>query len=100
MSNIKSSDPALVGELVIRAADLPDEDLRMVVEFATRLAEARQLEQTVQAQAILKRAKDAAERTHHKSRAELFAELEDIGERIRAQAISKGTAHNGDWQHD
>lgn len=92
---------SLVREAVIEVAQLPDQDLLVVMQFMRELRE----RQTISAprpsvSEIRAEAKRLAADMGNLSRAEVMAHFRTTTECIRAQAVTDGTAIEGDWRGD
>jgi len=75
---------------VIEVAQLPENELLIVIEMVDSLKKQRIHPNRVIAAEIIARAKARATETSHLSRSELMQEFGDILESIRAEAISRG----------
>ena len=89
-------------ELIRELSDLSEEDFPLVAEFIeylrTRRASLASMQRTVAD--IRTEAHRRARQIGDLPRAEIVARFEAIAESIRQEAVSKGTAVEGDWQGD
>ncbi|HLB47502.1 MAG TPA: hypothetical protein VJL59_10900 [Anaerolineales bacterium] len=90
----------LVRKAVIEVAQLPENELLVVIEMVDNLKKQRARPNRESAAQIVARAKARAAETSHLSRAELMQQFGDALEAIRAEAIAKGTAIEGEWAGD
>lgn len=97
MNHVQMIDQSLLRRTVVEVASLPDDDLAILLEVVALLKQHRANEMTADIrQAARRRAMDL----RGLPRDQLAAQLREVGERIRAQAIASGTAIDGDWQGD
>ena len=91
----------LLREVITRVAQLPPNDLLVVYET---LSDLKQKDKTgkpaFNADEILSRAKARASELSHLTHAEVVQRFIDAADRIRAEAIKKGTAIEGEWESD
>jgi hypothetical protein len=86
-----------VSQVAARLAELPPEDLPLVVDFLDYLKERR----PVSASARLRtEARRRARLLQDVPREQLAARFAELTEEIRREAIAKGTAVDGDWVGD
>ena len=90
----------LVRKAVIEVAQLPENELLVVIEMVDNLKKQRARPNRESAAQIVARAKARAAETSHLSRAALMQQFGDTLEAIRAEAIAKGTAIEGEWEGD
>ena len=90
----------LVRRAVIEVAQLQEKELLIVIEMVDALKKQRARPNREAAAEIVARAKARAAETSHLSHAELVQRFIDAAERIRAEAITKGTAIEGEWEGD
>ena len=90
----------LVRKAVIEVAQLPENELLIVIEMVDNLKKQRARPNRESAAQIVARAKARAVETRHLSRAALMQQFGDTLEAIRAEAIAKGTAIEGEWEGD
>lgn len=90
----------LVREAVIGVAQLPENDLWVVIETVTNLKKQRSRPDRTSAAQIVARAKQRANETSHLSREELMKQFGETLESIRADAIAKGTVLDKEWEGD
>jgi hypothetical protein len=88
----------LVRKAVIEVAQLPENELLIVIEMVGSLKKQRARPNRESAAEIVTRAKVRAAETSHLSRTELMQQFGDALEAIRAEAIAKGTAIEGEWE--
>ena len=89
-------------ELLKELDELPEEDLPLVAEFVGYLR-TRHSKSTISKGLIAAIRAEAHRRAIQMGdlpRAEIVARFEAIAESIRQEAVSKGTAVEGDWQGD
>jgi len=96
------TDESLVRRAVMDVASLPEEDLPLVIEFVDYLNRRRQTttEKKLSTVEIRAQARRRASALKDVPRQELVARFNELTEAIRAQAIAKDTAIDGDWQGD
>ena len=85
----------LIRKAVIEVAQLPENELLLVIEMVGELKKQRAQPNREKAAEIVAHAKMRAADTSSLSRAELMQEFSGVLEEIRAQAIAKGTAIEG-----
>lgn len=90
----------MVRKAVIAVAQLPENELLVVIEMVDHLKHQRAHLNHEAAVQILARAKARAAETSHLSRAEVMQQFGQALEAIRAEAIAKGTALEGEWEGD
>ena len=90
----------LVRQAVIEVAQLPENELLIVVEMVDSLKRHRAHSNRKSAAEIVARAKARPAETSHLSRVELMQEFGDALESIRAEAIAKGIAIEGELESD
>lgn len=90
----------LVRKAVIEVAQLPENELLIVIEMVDALKKQRAHVNRESAAILVAHAKARAAETSHLSRAELMQEFGDALEAIRVEAISKGTAIEGELESD
>ncbi len=90
----------LVRKAVIEVAQLPEKELLIVIEMVDALKKQRARPNRELAAEILARAKARAAEMSHLSHEEVVQRFIDATERIRADAIEKGTAIEGEWEQD
>lgn len=93
--------PTLVGQVVSELTRLPEEDLSLVVEFVEFLKQ-RRAAPTPQLSPAEMRAEAQRRATLLRDvpREEIVARFRELAEEIRQEAITKGTAIEGDWRGD
>ena len=90
----------LVRKAVIEVAQLPENELLVVIEMVDNLKKQRARPNRESAAQIVARAKARAVETSHLSREVLIQQFGDALEAIRAAALAKGTAIDGEWEGD
>lgn len=90
----------LVRKAVIEVAQLQEKELLIVIEMVDTLKKQRARPNRELAEEILSRAKVRAVEMSHLSRAEVMEKFSDTLDAIRAEAIAKGTAIEGEWEND
>ena len=91
----------LLREVITRVAQLPANDLLILYETISDLENKDKTgKPTFNADEILARAKARTSILGHLSHAEVVQRFIDATDRIRAQAIEKGTAIEGEWESD
>ena len=96
------TNSGLIRQAVIKIASLPEEDLSFIIEFADYLEQRRQAqtERKLSVAAIRAEARRRASALKDVPRQEVVARFKALTESIRAQAVLKSTAIEGDWQRD
>jgi len=97
-----ATQPQVIGGIALKLSGLPEEDLQLVVELVSLLEERRppQPSRSPAAAEIREQARKRARLLREVPREQLAARFAEIGEQIRQEAISKGTAIDGDWTGD
>ncbi len=92
----------LIRQATVEIAQLPEEDLPMVIEFVHYLKyQPRPVaRQPLSVAAMRSEARRRASRLRDVPRADLVARFRELSDEIRQQAIAKGTAIEGDWHGD
>ncbi len=90
----------LVRQAVIEVAQLPENELLAVIEMVGALKKQRARPNRELAKEIVARAKVRAAETSRLSRAELMRQFGEVLEKIRADAIAKDTAIEGELEGD
>lgn len=88
----------LVRQAVIEVAQLPDNELLVVIEIVDQLKKQRARPHRQQAADLVARAKARAVEMSLLSREALMQEFSETLGTIRAEAIAKGTALEGEWE--
>lgn len=91
---------SLIGRVARELTYLPEEDLPLVVEFVEYLRRQRASQQKMSAAEIQAEAHLRALQMKNVPRAEIVARFQALAEVIRADAVKKGQAIEGDWQGD
>lgn len=90
----------LVRKAVIEVAQLQENELLIVIEMVDNLKKQRARPNRELAVEILSRAKARASEMSHLSRAEVMEKFSKTLDAIRADAIAKGMAIEGEWESD
>jgi len=90
----------LVRKAVVEVAQLPENELLVVIEMVNNLKRQRSHPNRELAEKIVAQAKIRAAETSQLSREELMKEFGDTLEAIRADALAKGTAIEGELESD
>ena len=99
MSVEPPSTQELVRRAVIEVASLPENDLVVVLEVVADLKRAK-AERRAHAAEIVAGARARADELRGLPREQLFAQLQAAFAGVRAEAVAKGTAIEGDWEGD
>ncbi len=91
---------SLIGRVARELTYLPEEDLPLVVEFVEYLRRQRVSQQKTSAAEIQAEAHRRALQMKDVPRTEVVARFQALAEMIRADAVTKGQAIEGDWQRD
>ena len=97
MNHVQSIDQTLLRRTVVEVAGLPDDDLAIVLDVVAFLKQHRTTETTAD---IRRAARQRAAALRALPRDQLAAQLREVGEKIRSQAVASGTAIEGDWEGD
>lgn len=97
MNHVHIIDQSLLRQTMVEVANLPDDDLAILLEVVALLKQQRASEMTAD---IRRAARQRAIDLSGTPRDQLAAQLREVGERIRSQAIVSGTAIDGDWHGD
>lgn len=97
MNGVQAADQSLLRRTVVEVASLPDDDLAIVVDVVAFLKQQRSAETAAD---IRRAARQRAAALRAQPRDQLAAQLIEVGERIRSQAVASGTAIDGDWEGD
>ena len=91
----------LLRQVLTNLAQLPPPDLLVVYETINDLKQKNeQGEHRLSSEEILARAKQRAVEMSHLSHEEVVQQFINAAERIRAEAIAKGVAIEGEWESD
>lgn len=91
----------LLRQVIASVAQLPPHDLLVVYEVISDLKQKDKAgAPSLTSDEILSRAKARASEMKHLSHAESVQRFLDVTERIRAAAVEKGTAIEGEWESD
>ena len=88
----------LIRKAVIEVAQLPENELLVVIEMVESFKKQRNHPNREAASEIVARAKSRAADTSSLSRAELMQKFSNTLEEIRAEAVAKGTAIEGELE--
>ena len=101
MNNQSLDSEKLLREVITRVAQLPPDDLLVVYETISDLKHKDKEGKSIfNADEILARAKASASELSHLSHAAKVQRFIDATDRIRAEAIEKGIAIEGEWESD
>mgnify|MGYP001770377999 CR=1 FL=1 len=95
--NTRVVDQSLLRRTVVEVANLPDDDLAIVLDVVAFLKQQRSAETTAD---IRRAARQRAAALRASPRDQLAVQLRDVGERIRGQVVASGMAIEGDWEGD
>ncbi len=90
----------LLRQVITSVAQLPPNDLLVVYETISDLKQKESEKSSLTADEILARAKARAVGMRNLSHEQIVQRFIDATERIRAIAIEKGTAIEGEWESD
>jgi hypothetical protein len=90
----------LVRKAVIEVAQLPENELLLVIEMVGELKKQRARPNRAAAGQLVAHAKSRAAETRHLPRTELMQQFSEVLEEIRAEAVAKGTAIEGELESD
>ncbi len=90
----------LVRKAVIEVAQLQEKELLIIIEMVDTLKKQRARPNRELAEEILSRAKARAVEMSHLSHADVMEKFSNTLDAIRAEAIAKGTAIEGEWEND
>ncbi len=90
----------LLRQVITSVAQLPPDELLVVYETINDLRRKESEKSSLTAAEIVARAKVRAAEMSHLSHEEVVQRFIDAMERIRADAIAKGTAIEGEWESD
>jgi len=88
----------LIRKAVIEVAQLPENELLLVIEMVGELKKQRAQPNREKAAALVAQAKIRATETNSLSRVDLMQQFSDVLKEIRAEAIAKGTALDGELE--
>ena len=101
MINQESNTEKLLRQVLTSIAQLPPNDLLVVYETISALKQKdKSGKSAFDANEILLRAKARASELKNLSHAEVVQRFIEATDRIRAEAIEKGTAIEGEWEGD
>ena len=90
----------LARRAVIEVAQLPENELLVVIEVVNDLKKRRERPHRESAKQLVALAKQRAAEMGNVPRAELAKRLVKVIDEIRAEAIAKGTDIEGEWESD
>jgi glucokinase len=90
----------LLRQVITSVAQLPPNDLLVVYETINDLKQKESEKTKLTAAEIVARARSRAAEMSHLSHEEVVQRFIDAMERIRADAIAKGMAIEGEWERD
>jgi len=90
-------DHSLLRRTVIEIANLPDDDLAILLDIVAFLKQQRA---KTTATDIRRAARQRAMTLRNMPRGQLATQFREVGEKIRGQVIASGTAVEGDWESD
>ena len=97
MNHAHLTDQSLLRQTMIEVANLPDDDLPILLDIVVFLKQQRA---AATAADIGRSARQRAVALRSLPREQLAAQFREIGEKIRSQAAIGGTAIEGDWEGD
>jgi hypothetical protein len=97
MNHVQVIDQSLLRRTVVEVANLPDDDLAIVLDVVAFLRQQRSAETAAD---IRRAARQRAKALRALPRDQLAAQLREVGERMRSQAVASGMAIEGDWEGD
>src|SRR6185295_7450515 len=102
MSSKSAAAPQVIGQLALKLAELPEKDLQLVITLVDHLGEKGSVEplSSLSVEEMREEARRRAHLLRDVPREQLVARFIEVGEQIRQEAISKGTAIEGDWTGD
>ena len=100
MNAIELDSEKLLRQVITSVAQLPPNELLVVYETISDLKQKESEKSSLTADEILARAKARAVEMRNLSHEEIVQRFIDATERIRAIAIEKGTAIEGEWESD
>jgi len=98
LATLPSQD--LIRKAVIEVAQLPENELLAVIELVNDLKKQRARPNRESAVQIVARAKRRASELSHLSREEVMRQFGNTLDAIRAEAVAKGTALEGELEGD
>jgi len=102
MSTHNPTADSLIGRVARELTSLPEEDLPLVVEFVEYLKRQRPAppQRHLSVTEIRVEARRRASQLGTLPRAEIVARFQELAEAIRQEAVTGGSAVEGDWQSD
>lgn len=97
MNQAQLIDHSLIRRTVLEIATLPDDDLAILLDIVALLKQQRA---KATAADIRRTARQRVATLQNMPREQLAAQFQEVGERIRSQAIAGETAVEGDWEGD
>ncbi len=95
--DVQIIDQSLLRRTVVEVANLPDDDLAIVLDVVAFLKQQRSAEAVAD---IRRAARQRARVLRALPRDQLALQLREVGERIRGQVVASGAAVEGDWEGD
>ena len=96
MNQTQLIDHSLLRRAVVEIANLPDDELAILLDIVAFLKQQR-AESTVD---VRRAARERAMTLKNKPRKQLVSQFREVGEKIRGQVVASGTAVAGDWEGD
>ena len=92
----------LIGQVVLKLAQLPKEDLPLVIEFVNYLTSQRQIvpSSKLSVAEIRTEARRRANELTQIPRTEIVSQFQRLAEEIRQITLTKNTSVEGDWLSD
>ena len=102
MSAQNTSTDSLIGRVAREMTTLPEEDLPLVVEFVEYLKRQRGTppKRRLTVAEVRSEARRRAGQLGALPRSEIVTRFQEIADAIRQEAVTGGTAVDGDWQSD
>lgn len=97
MNHVQVIDQSLLRRTVVEVANLPDDDLAIVLDVVAFLKQQRSVDSAAE---IRRTARQRAAALRALPRDQLAVQLREVGERIRGQVVASGMAIEGDWEGD
>lgn len=97
MDQAQLIDHSLIRRTVVEIATLPDDDLAILLDIVALLKQQRS---KATAADIRRTARQRVATLQNMPREQLAAQFQEVGERIRSQAVASGMALDGDWESD
>ncbi len=97
MNHVQVIDQSLLRRTVVEVANLPDDDLAIVLDVVAFLKQQRSVDSAAE---IRRTARQRAAALRALPRDQLAVQLREVGERIRGPVVASGMAIEGDWEGD